>query len=96
MIQKSISEKERQRLHKQHWDWLKFIALCALAGITFGALISLWIINSDLNGFGSLLARSANRVGFTILLVAGFASTFGMVAMGVGITIRSQVQDRQD
>jgi len=96
MIQKSISEKERQRLHKQHWDWLKFIALCALAGITFGALISLWIINSDLNGFGSLLARSANRIGFTILLVAGFASTFGMVAMGIGITIRSQMQDKQD
>lgn len=96
MTQRIITDKERARLHKQHWDWLKFIALCALAGVTIGALVSLWIVQSDLNGLGGLLARSPNRIGFTVLLVAGFASTFGMVAMGIGITVRSQMQDKQE
>ncbi len=92
----NITGQERERLNKQHWDWLKFIALCALAGITIGAIISMFIVKSDMNGLGGLLARSPNRIGYTFLLVAGFASTFGMAAMGVGIVARSTMHKDQE
>ncbi len=96
MIQKKLSDEDRAKIKKQHWDWLQFIALCALGGITIGVIVSVIIIRMDINGLGSLLARSPNRTGFTLLLTAGFASTFGMVAMGVGIMIRSTWPQNED
>jgi hypothetical protein len=91
----NMTDQERERLKNQHWDWLKFIALCALAGITIGAIISMFIVKSDMSGFGGLLTRSPNRIGYTFLLVAGFASTFGIAATGVGIVVRSTMHKNQ-
>ena len=96
MLKRTITDKDRAAVKKQHSDWLKFIALCGLAGITIGALTALLVVRYDINGFGTLLAHSSHRIGFTILLTAGFASTFGMVAMGTGIMIRSQTQEDID
>ncbi len=92
MMKRTITNEERGAINKQHWDWLKLIALCALAGITLGAMIALTVIKLDVNGFGIQLANSLNRIGFSLLLTAGFVSIFGMVAMGTGIMIRSQMQ----
>lgn len=96
MIQQKLTDEDRAAIKKQHWDWLQFIALCALGGITIGVIISVLIIHNDINGLGSLLARSPNRLGFTLLMTAGFASTFGMVAMGTGIMIRSSLPENED
>ncbi len=93
MMKKTVTDKDRDAIKKQHWDWLQFIALCALAGITAGVVTAVIIIQYDINHLGTLLARSHNRAGYTFLLTAGFASTFGMVATGAGVMIRSHLQN---
>ena len=89
-----LSEAEKERLKHQHWDWLSFIALCALGGIATGALVAWAVLRFDINGIGSMIARSGHWMGYTALLVGGFASTFGMITMGIGIMVRSTWPER--
>lgn len=86
-----LSEREKANIREEHKSWLIYIALLALGGITLGVVIAAGVIQLDVNGIGSMLARSPNRVGFTLLFAGGLASTFGMVVMGVGIMIRASL-----
>ncbi|MCB1386758.1 MAG: hypothetical protein KDJ80_12565 [Nitratireductor sp.] len=84
-----LSEREKARLRRQHRDWLGFIALCAAGGIAAGLLAAWAVLRFDVNGLGSIVARSGEWRGYTGLLAASFASTGGMIAMGVGIMLRA-------
>ena len=88
---RKISQRERERLERQHASWIWFIIKCAFFGAALGVIASWLFIEANLNGFGELIARSPNRVGFTALLTLSFASTFGTIAMGVGIMFRSSM-----
>ena len=91
---RKLSEAEKERLKLQHWDWIGFIALCALGGIAVGALAAWAVLRFDINGIGSMIARSGYWMGYTALLVGSFASTFGMISMGIGIMVRSTWPER--
>lgn len=91
---RELTERERERLKRQHWDWLKFIALCAFIGGTLGVVTVLGVVRFDVNGIGSMIANSPNRLGYTALLTASFASTFAAIAMGIGIMVRSTLPER--
>ncbi|WP_075997617.1 hypothetical protein [Salaquimonas pukyongi] len=88
-LKRRMSEAEKERLARQHWDWLGFIALCALGGIALGAVSAWAVLRFDINGIGSMIGRSGNWAEYTALLVGGLASTLGMIAMGIGIMVRS-------
>ena len=87
-----MSEAERKRLQDEHWSWLRFIVLCAFIGGALGVICVWLFLASDIGGLGSMVARSSRRIGVTALLAAGFASTFGMIAMGIGIMVRSDMK----
>lgn len=86
---KSLNERERKRLTNQHQDWLRFIAFWSFAGAVAGILLVWAMVQFDFGGIGSLLARSGQRIGYTALLAAGFASLFGAAVCGVAIMIRA-------
>ena len=96
MVQQKLSEQEKQRLHAQHWRWIKMIIMAAFIGAAIGVLTIWLILHFDMNGLGTLIARSSRRLAVTALLTAGFASTFGMVAMGVAIMVKSATPRRDD
>jgi len=91
-----MTDAERRRLQQQHWSWLRYIMICAFVGAALGVITVWLIIHFEIGGLGSMLARSSSRLGVTALLTAGFASTFGMIAMGVGIMIRSGRDDGEN
>ena len=88
-LSRPITEAEREALHAQHWDWLKFIAVSAIEGAVLGALVAIAIIYLNYNGIGDMLANSRHSVGYTALLIFGFAYTFAMVVSGTAIWIRA-------
>lgn len=85
-----MSEAERQEAMRLHWNWLQFIAMCAVFGITLGVAMASVIVHTDISGIGSMLSHSPNAVAYKLLLAGGLSSTFGMVSMGIGIMVRSQ------
>lgn len=85
----STPEKKRQQMRDEHWSWIGTIVTHALGGVILGGIVAFLIIRYDINRIGSMLAHSENRFGFTLLLFAGFASLFGMVASGTAIWFRS-------
>lgn len=91
-----MSQRERERLQRQHLSWLKYIAKCAAIGAALGVIATWIFMESNFNGFGEMIARSPNRIGFTALLVLSFASTCAAMAMGIGIMIRSDHPERFD
>ena len=95
-VPKKMTDAERQLLQQQHWSWLRYIVMCAFVGAALGVITVWLIIHFEIGGLGGMLARSGKRLAVTALLTAGFASTFGMIAMGVGIMIRSGKEDGKD
>jgi len=93
-VEKKMSQRERERLQRQHVSWLKFIAQCASGGAALGVILVWLFLESNLNGLGEMLAHSPNRLGFTALLAASFGFTFGAIAMAVGIMLRSEMENR--
>lgn len=91
-----MSQRERERLQRQHVSWLKFIAKSAAVGAALGVIATWAFLESNINGFGEMIARSPNRIGFTALLTLSFASTCAAIAMGIGIMIRSDHPDKFD
>ncbi len=96
VVPPKMTEAERRRLQEQHWSWLRYIVMCAFFGAALGVITVWLIIYFEIGGLGGMLARSSSRLAVTALLAAGFASTFGMIAMGVGIMIRSGKEDGKD
>lgn len=96
VVPRKMTDAERERLQRQHWSWIRYIVLCAFVGAATG-VITVWLtLTMNVGGLGEMLARSSSRLGVTALLTAGFASTFGMIAMGIGIMIRSGMEDREN
>ncbi|MGB7334657.1 MAG: hypothetical protein WBD01_02595 [Salaquimonas sp.] len=93
---KKMSAEKRRELEAQHWSWIKFIIVCAFIGGAIGVITVWMILHFNIGDLGGMLARSSHRLAVTALLSAGFASTFGMIAMGVGIMIRSGMSGEKD
>lgn len=86
-----ITERERLEIAKTHRDWISFILLCAVFGVALGVGLASLIVHLDISGIGTMLSHSPHFLGYKLLLAGGLASTFGMVSMGVGIMIRSEL-----
>jgi hypothetical protein len=84
-----LSAAERAEIRAEHRSWLFHIAFGALQGMAIGALVAIAIVVLDVQGIGTLLKHSANPVGNTLMLVAGFSHTFGMAAAGTAIWFRA-------
>ena len=87
--QRKLTDNERAELRNEHWSWLCHIMVGAIDGILIGLGVGIAIIAMDINGIGSMLAASDSRTGFTWLLLAGLAQTFGMVSAGLAVWIRA-------
>jgi hypothetical protein len=86
---RQLTEAERAAVQAEHWSWLRYIAISACDGMALGALIAVTLIRLDVQHIGSMLARSSHELGYTALLIAGFAHTFGMVVSGTAIWLRA-------
>lgn len=93
---KKMTDEKRRELEGQHWSWIKYIVICAFVGGAIGVITVWLILFFDIGELGGMVARSSHRLAVTALLAAGFASTFGMIAMGVGIMIRSGMTGEKD
>ena len=82
-------DRRQRETRDEHWSWIGMIATHAIGGMILGGLVAYFIIHYDINRIGTMLGHSGNRFGFTLLLFAGFASLFGMVASGTAIWFRS-------
>jgi len=91
-----MTQQERERLQRQHASWIWYILKCAGVGAALGVIATWLFMESNFNGFGEMIARSPNRIAFTALLALSFASTFGAMAMGIGIMIRSDHPQKYD
>jgi len=87
-----MSARERERLKRQHVSWIRFIIKCAFFGAAIGVIATWLFLESNFGGLGEMVERSPNRTGFTALLTLSFASTFGTIAMGIGIMVRSSFE----
>ena len=94
--EKKMTQRERERLQRQHASWIWYILKCAVVGAALGVIATWLFLQSNFNGLGEMVARSPNRIGFTALLALSFASTFGALAMGIGIMIRSDHPEKFD
>lgn len=84
-----LSEAERAAVEAEHWSWLRYIAISACDGMALGALVAIMLIRLDVQDIGTMLAGSSHEFGYTALLIAGFAHTFGMVVSGTAIWLRA-------
>ena len=87
--QRPLTEAERKAMWREHWSWIRYIALSAADGMALGALIAVLIIRLNVHGIGEMLASSEHGTGYTAMLIIGFAHTFGMVVAGSAIWIRA-------
>ena len=88
-----VSERERQRLVKEHWSWIGMIIEHTAYGIIVGALLVLLLMQFDVSGIGTMIANSEQGLGVTALLMISFGLTFGMVGAGIAIWLRAKVGD---
>jgi hypothetical protein len=84
-----MTEARRAALNSQHRNWIRHIVVSALVGMALGVIAAAMMLKFDFNGFGTMLASSHHRFGYTALLVIGFAYTASMVSMGIGITLKA-------
>lgn len=91
---RKITEKERARIRAQHSEWLRHIAIAAIDGILIGFAVGVAIIYFDINGIGTMLGRSDHQIGYTFMLLAGLAHTFGMVSAGMSIWLKATQENK--
>ncbi|MEL7429956.1 MAG: hypothetical protein AAFN43_08140 [Pseudomonadota bacterium] len=91
--QRKISEQERVKIREQHKGWLRHMAVGAIDGILVGIVVGLALIGFDINGIGSMLANSKHQLGYTLLLLASLAQTFGMVSAGAAVWLKATQED---
>ncbi len=70
---------------RQDWRLVRFLVRHALVGIAVGWNLLGLLLVLDVAGLGTLVAQSAHRWEALALLLAGFAVTFGGVAMATAI-----------
>ncbi len=86
---RKVSEAERAEIRREHDAWLRTIMIGAIDGALIGIAVGVAIIGLDINGIGAMLSRSSNQIGYTFMLLAGLAHTFGMVVAGMSIWLKS-------
>lgn len=59
-------------------------------GSAIGCLIGYLILHYNISGLGDLMWNSKNWLGYTLLLMFGFASLIGPIAAGVAIWMRAE------
>ena len=91
--QKPLTDLERAVIRGEHFNWLKYIARAALDGMLIGLAVGLAIIFFDINSIGSMLQKSQNQMGYTLMLLGGLAHTFGMVSAGMSIWIKATQEE---
>ena len=90
-----ITEKDRARIRAQHHAWLCSIGIAAIDGALIGLTVGLTLLFLDIHGIGSMLSRSEQQTGFTLLLLAGFAHTFSMVSAGMSIWLKATQEEEK-
>ena len=72
-----------------HWTMLRYIALHALGGVVIGVAIGIALIVFDIGDLGTRIARAANPVLPTLLILAPLATLFGGAAAASAIITRA-------
>ena len=85
-----MTPQHRERLKKQHRDWIIYLILHSMLGILIGAIIGAALIWFNIAGLGQMVQNSSNPMGYALLLISGFAYTFGLLTVGTGVVIRSR------
>jgi hypothetical protein len=75
------------------WRLTKFIVTHALIGIVAGALASIALVWNNIAGLGDLIARSDMGVIAMILLIFGFALTFGQASVATAVLFKAEERD---
>jgi len=70
---------------RQDWRLVRFLVRHALIGIAIGWNVLGLLVVTDVAGLGTLLAGSEHRLVALLMLLAGFAVTFGGVAMATAV-----------
>jgi hypothetical protein len=63
-------------------------------GMAIGALIGFLIIHYDIRRIGTMIGKSDYWLGYSFLLMFGFATICGMVAGGAAIWIRAERENK--
>lgn len=92
-MKRRLNDRERQRLADEHWSWIYMIIEHSAYGIVIGVLFAWLLMQYDVNRIGTMIANSEHRLSFTLLLMFGFAVTFGMVTAGAAIWFRAVTSD---
>lgn len=75
------------------WRLTKFLVTHALIGIFAGAATSFALIWYNIAGLGDLIARSDMKVIAVVLLVFGFALTFGQASVATAVLFKAEERD---
>jgi hypothetical protein len=89
-MKRPYTKQEKQELEDQHWSWLRMIIVQTGCGMAIGGLIGLLIIYYDFRRIGTMIGKSDYWLGYTFLLMFGFATICGMVAGGAAIWLRAE------
>ncbi len=90
---KPLTDEDRKQIRAEHFNWLRYIARAALDGALIGLAVGLAVIFFDINGIGSMLHKSQNQTGYTVMLLGALAHTFAMVSAGMAIWIRATQEE---
>lgn len=88
-----MTQREKDRLHDQHWSWLWTIIVNTGFGMILGVFVAVAILYFDMNRIGTMIEASRYRFGYTFLFLFGFASLFGMIASGTAIWFRATMEE---
>ena len=88
LVSKEHHARNRAK-YLEHFDWLKLLFLHAGLGALLGVLVAGALLYFDVAGLWRMISKSDHAFGFVLLLVAGFASTFGSLVVGTRIIMES-------
>ncbi len=75
------------------WRLTKFLVTHALIGIVAGAVTSFALIWYNIADLGDLIARSDMKIIAVVLLVFGFALTFGQASVATAVLFKAEERD---
>ena len=75
------------------WRLTEFIITHTLVGIVAGTLVSVALVWNNIAGLGDLIARSDMGAIAMMLLVFGFALTFGQASVATAVLSKAEERD---